>query len=231
MDWRLISAGWRDPKKGALARNFQGAGVEELSKQARSRYAARIQDRLIDELIGICRGVIAGGYVDEQEAIFIGQWIEQHREIADRWPVNLVYARLTEMLKDGVLSGDERKELLTTLKDLTGESSLFQEANRATTLPVDKPAPKVEYKGKSFCMTGRFVFGSLLECEETVAEMGGLVVQSPGQDTDYLVIGELSSPDWVHTTFGRSIERGVELQEQGFGIKILSEEHWVNSLG
>ena len=78
-----------------------------MSKTARSKTAQRIQDRLIDELIGVCRGVIADGVVDESEAIFIGQWIEQHREVADRWPANIVYARVTEMLKDGILSAEE----------------------------------------------------------------------------------------------------------------------------
>jgi len=202
-----------------------------MSKTARSRNAGRVQDRLIDELIGISRGVIADGIVDEKEAIFLGQWIEKHREIADKWPVNVLYARLTEMLKDGVLSPDEQVELLATLRDLTGESSLFQEPNKSTTLPVDKPAPDLEFVGRTFCLTGKFVFGSNLECEETISELGGEVVSMPGKDTDYLVIGELCSPDWVHTTFGRSIERGVELKDQGHGLAIVTEEHWVDNLG
>jgi|TARA_B110000196_G_scaffold302830_1_gene298154 NAD-dependent DNA ligase len=194
------------------------------------RGASRVQDRLIDELIGISRGVIADGIVDEQEAIFIGQWIEQHREVSDKWPVNILYTRLVEMLKDGVLSKDEQKELMATLRDITGESSVFQEPNRSTTLPLDNPAPVIDFEDKTFCLTGRFVFGTLRDCEETIVDMSGSVVQSPSQETDYLVIGELGSPDWVHTTFGRSIERGVELKQQGFAIKIVSEEHWVNSL-
>ena len=202
-----------------------------MSKAARSRNAGRVQDRLIDELIGISRGVIADGEVDEQEAIFIGQWIENHREIAERWPVNVLYVRLTEMLKDGILTSDEQAELLTTLRDLTGESSLFQQANKSTNLPVDKPAPEVEFANKSFCLTGKFVFGSNLECEETIRELGGNVVSMPTKDTDYLVIGELCSPDWVHTTFGRSIEKGLELKNQGHALVILNEEHWVDSLG
>lgn len=201
-----------------------------MGKTARSRNLGRVQDRLIDELIGISRGVIADGVVDEHEAIFIGQWIENHREIAKKWPVNVLYARLTEMLKDGILSKDEQDELLETLRDLTGESTPFQEPNRSTTLPVDKPAPEIEFKGKTFCLTGKFVFGTTLDCEETITEMGGEVVQMPSRDTDYLVIGELCSPDWVHTTFGRSIEKGVELKEQGHALTILTEEHWVNSL-
>ncbi len=200
------------------------------SKAARSRTATRIQDRLIDELIGISRGVIADGIVDEDEAIFLGQWIENHREISGKWPVNVLYARLTEMLRDGILSGEEQQELLATLRDLTGESSVFQKPNKSTMLPVDRPEPVVEFEGKSFCLTGKFVFGSMQECEETIVELGGSVVQTPGKETDYLVIGELSSPDWVHTAFGRSIEKAVELKEQGFPITIVSEEYWVDSL-
>ena len=197
----------------------------------RSRTAMRVQDRLIDELIGISRGVIADGMVDEKEAIFMGQWIENHREIADRWPVNIVYARITEMLKDVILQSDEQQELLATLRDLTGDSTLFQDEARSTSLPLDRPEPDIDFEGSTFCLTGRFVFGSSIDCEETISELGGEIVQNPGKDTDYLVIGELSSPDWVHTTFGRSIEKAVELREAGHPIKIVSEEHWVDALG
>ena len=199
-------------------------------RKANARNANRVQDRLIDELIGICRGVIADGAVDENEAIYIGQWIENHRDIAEKWPVNVLYARITEMLKDGSLSREEQKQLLETLRDITGDSSQFVESNRSTTLPLDKPPPEVEFKGKTFCLTGRFVFGSGLDCEEAILEMGGTVVTAPGKDTDYLVIGELRSPDWVHTSFGRSIERAIELKEQGHPLGIISEEHWVNAL-
>ena len=91
-----------------------------------TRSISRIQDRLIDELIGICRGVIADDEVDEREAIFIGQWIEQHRDVADRWPVNVLYARLKEMLKDGVLNLSEQQELLGTLREIIGDSADYQ---------------------------------------------------------------------------------------------------------
>lgn len=201
-----------------------------MASKVKSRSTSRVQDRLIDELISICRGVIADGAVDEKEAIFIGQWIENHRDIADRWPVNVLYARLTEMLKDGVLSDDEQSELLETLREITGESSLFVEPNHSTTLPLDKPQPEVVFDGKTFCLTGRFVFGSNLDCEETIFEMGGSVTSQPGRDTDYLVIGELCSPDWAHTSFGRSIEKAVQLREEGHPISIISEEHWVDAL-
>ena len=201
-----------------------------MSRSARSKTAAKIQDRLIDELIGICRGVIADGEVDEKEAIYIGQWIENHREIAEKWPVNILYARLMEMLRDGVLNKTEKVELLETLRNITGDSAMFQEANHSTTLPLDAPAPSITFAGKSFCLTGRFVFGSTFDCEETISELGGSISESPSEETDYLVIGEFCSPEWRHTTFGRSIELAVELKENGGSISIVSEEQWVESL-
>jgi hypothetical protein len=201
-----------------------------MAKRAKSAATTRLQDRLIDELIGVCRGVIADGHVDESEAIFLGQWIENHREIADKWPVNILYSRIVEMLKDGVLSTEEQAQLLETLRDLTGESTLYQEPNRSTSLPLNKPLPEIEFTGKTFALTGRFVYGSTMDCEEAIMELGGQVVEAPTKETDFLVIGELRSPDWVHTTFGRAIENSVEMREKGSAIAIISEEHWVDAL-
>ena len=119
---------------------------------------------------------------------------------------------------------------MTTLREITGESSLYQEPNRSTTLPLDSPIPEIDIEGKTFCLTGQFVFGSTFDCEETITELGGSLADSPTKDTDYLVIGELCSPEWEHTTFGRSIEQAVQLREAGASIAIVSEEQWVDSL-
>ncbi len=203
---------------------------KDVMPRERSRNARRLQDRLIDELIGISRGVIADGVVDESEAIFIGQWIESHREIADKWPVNVLYARITELLKDGTLTADEQKQLLETLKEITGGDISYMESTKSTTLPLTRPEPELMFEGGVFALTGKFVFGSNTECESVITDLGGTIVPAPTVETDYLVIGELGSREWAHSAFGRSIENAIELQANGSAIAIVSEEHWVDEL-
>ena len=43
----------------------------------------------------------------------------------------------------------------------------------------------------------------------------------------YLAIGHFASRDWVHTTFGRKIERAVEMRKRYGMPAIISEERLV----
>ena len=43
---------------------------------------------------------------------------------------------------------------------------------------------------------------------------------------NYLVIGIISSEDWMYSTHGRKIEQAVAFVSQGHPIAIISEEHW-----
>ena len=58
--------------------------------------AQRIADRGVDEMIGICRGMIADGRVVQSEAEYILHWLEANKEAASRWPCNLLAARAQE---------------------------------------------------------------------------------------------------------------------------------------
>jgi hypothetical protein len=43
--------------------------------------AARLSDRALDEMIGICRGVLADGEINDLEAQAMLKWIEAHQEL------------------------------------------------------------------------------------------------------------------------------------------------------
>ena len=194
--------------------------------------AARLTDRAVDELIGLCRGVLADGAVTDGEAKFLLQWMEANREAAGQWPCSDLYRRLREMLVDRTLDADEQSELLDLLLDITGGGLPLDQriASMSSSLPLCSPPPELVFPERAFCLTGKFVFGSRKQCEAALLERGASALSSPTQKTHFLVIGSIGSKDWIHSTHGRKIEKAVEMREEGFPIRIVSESHWVRFL-
>lgn len=193
--------------------------------------AAAVEDRKIDELIGLCRGVLADGVLMQSEAEFLLDWLARNRDVANRWPANVIYERIDRALADGVMDEEEERALLETLMDVTGEPALGLDApSLPARLPLDDPPPLVTFAGRTFCFTGKFLFGSRGDVEGAAKKRGALVCATPNRRTDYLVIGAVGSRDWMHSTFGRKIEKAAALRAEGCGISVLTEELWVEAI-
>ena len=189
--------------------------------------AARLSDRKIDELIGLCKGILADGVVDQSEAKFLQQWLESNKDVADHWPASALYRRINDMLADNILDRDEEKELLETLIQITGGPTINATIDSmSSSLPITRPEPNIAFKDSLFCLTGKFVTGSRRQCQGIIETRGGQAQSAPTKKTNYLIIGAVGSPDWIHSTHGRKIEKAVEYQQDGTGIYIVSEEHW-----
>ena len=207
---------------------------------------ARLGSRDISELIGICKGVLADAMISYQEAFFILQWLEEHRIITDVWPASILYQSLDNMLEDGFLDSDEEKDLLGLLVEITGVpvrvevaevtedgvvlDSMERTLNTPATLPVHEPESGLIFEDKKFVMTGKFVFGPRGECEAAVKERGGNTQKGVTKATNYLVVGEIGSAEWAHSSFGRKIEKAVYMREEGHDIYIVREQVWAEQL-
>ena len=62
-------------------------------------------------------------------------------------------------------------------------------------------------------------------------KLGGNVLDAVLVSLDYLVIGTMASREWKQSSFGTKIEKAIDFQKKGYGILIVSEEAWVQSLG
>lgn len=190
---------------------------------------ARIDDRQVNELIGLAHGIVADGVVTQTEAEFVQKWLVANTAVSDNPVVGTLLTRVNEMLADRCLGTDESHELLETLRNFSAGDFQLGEILKATRLPIDNPQPELEFEGSRFCFTGTFAFGSRRHCEEAVVARGG-EVGSLVQLTRYLVIGVYATESWAHSSFGRKIERAVDWREHGLPISIVSEEHWVAAL-
>lgn len=192
---------------------------------------SRLIDRNVDELIGICKGVLFDGVTVQEEAEMMLAWMETNRQAANKWPANILYARISTMLEDGVLDIDEQAELLDVLMHITGPAAHLNNVHSSSTgLPLTQPQPDIIFLGQLFCVTGKFASGTRNEINGIIESRGGIAKTKPTKQTNYLVIGEVGSRDWIHSTFGRKIEKAVEFNQQGSSINIISEEHWFKSI-
>ncbi|MGU3496302.1 hypothetical protein ACLBXM_19860 [Xanthobacteraceae bacterium A53D] len=73
--------------------------------------ADRISSRQIDELIGISRGLIADGHVNQTEAEFLQKWLAANDEISNEPLISDLYAHINGGLSDDVLDDQEKVEL------------------------------------------------------------------------------------------------------------------------
>lgn len=189
------------------------------------------KNRAADELVGICRGVLADGAVSAHEAAFLKDWIERNAQYAASFPFDHLHRRLMEGLTDGVLDADEEADLLDTLVHLVGgESDLPGRASLATSLPLCMPSPDLAFPGSAFVVTGTFKYGPRVKVVEAIECRGGEIKTSVSAKINYLVIGEVGSQAWRHSSYGRKIEKAVELRESGKPIRIISEQHWTGFL-
>ena len=193
---------------------------------------ARRIDRDIHEMLGLCKGIIVDGVVSEAEAAALRAFLDRRPEIRSQWPANVIAVRLERVFADGFVDNDERAELTELLTDVTGARGPATEALQCgATLPLDRPAPVLEFAGRTFLFTGRFAYGPRSICEEAIRERGGTCADSMTARIHYVVIGTLGSRDWAHSSFGRKIQKAVDYRDRKrLPIAIVSEDHWADAI-
>lgn len=197
----------------------------------RNLFIGQLVERQITEMLGLCKGIICDGVVNDAETVALKQWMRANPDATVTYPGNHLATRLVHMLEDGVIDEDERSELRDLLFDLTGERpDLESDMNGPATFPLDVPPPTLFFDRKEYVFTGIFAAGSRKFCESQVVQRGGRVSASLTGRADVLVIGVMSSPAWIESTHGRKIEAAMRMKQQGHRIAIVSEPHWLEAL-
>lgn len=190
-------------------------------------HKARIDRRSADALLGVTAGLVADGNINQMEAAFLKTWIETHLLQLEDPVVNILYQRLASMLSDGVLDAEESAELLEMLHQFSGISvGSPQRPSAVSSLPLNNPAPTLDWQDRTFLFTGVMAYGPRKECELLVVERGGLIGNSVSKKVHFLVVGSVGNEQWLHSSYGTKIKKAVELRNSGIPIAIISETHW-----
>ncbi len=193
---------------------------------------SRRQLKCLQTLMGILNGLLCDGHLSDSEILFLKTWLSENREFAGEYPINIVYRKVNEVLIDNTVTDEERQHLTTVLKDISGGNFIETGAALPTHIAsVFDDDPHVIFDGNLFVFTGDFTFGTRKECCRAVESRGGFFKDHITLDTNYLVVGDRASPDWIVENFGRKIQKAAEMASSGqYEISIIREVDWVMAL-
>lgn len=206
--------------------------MEEKTAQKNGKLATNQIIKSINSLLGIVSGLVSDGDLNDKEILFLRTWCSENSHISNKYPANIIFRRVHEVLLDGVITPEERVHLLSELQILSG-NDFFQ---TGSALPeqiqnIFDDDPMVIIPKNEFVFTGRFMFGTRPACEAAVVQRGGSAKDYITEKTNYVVIGTRTSPDWIAENFGRKIQKAVEMSNSGnYEICIVREADWVMGL-
>ena len=181
----------------------------------------------LNEFLGLISGIVSDDLINDDEFSYIVDWINNHADLVDDPTVRDVVIKMVEFSKIDSPSADDEAALLSFLKQTSGIQ--FLETGSTEVHPMDHIADTIDsmdYTGARICFTGVFDTGSRKEVEAIANKLGAITRKDPSKSIDYVIIGSQVSPDWKHTSFGRKIQKAIELREGGHPLFILTEKHW-----
>lgn len=160
-------------------------------------------------LNGIIDGIISDKVINDKEIYNLNRWLKDNDYLADVYPYDKIVLEINKILQDGIITQDEKSNLLKTFNDIIN--------------PSKETETNIDFCGKSFCLTGEFLLGSKNEVSEILKQKGAIQKSGVSSKLDYLIVGLVGSEAWKFGNYGGKILKAKELQEKGSSIKIIDE--------
>lgn len=158
----------------------------------------------------ILSSITADGILSESEVISLKEWMDQNIALLGNFPFDKIFETVGLALNDGILEQNELDEMLDLFENLSD--------------PVANTCCNgFDISGRTFCLTGDFGYGERSKVESTLIQRGGIPVSNVTRKTDYVIVGSIGSNLWSQGNYGNKVKRALELQENGFHIKIIKE--------
>ncbi len=185
----------------------------------------------INLLIGLCKGLIADRNLSECEIKYLNWWLTVNGTLKNNYPGKHIYECVTKVLADGVITSEESSFLYNELVEFTGCDIDSGVVDGITTKLPTENVDSSAISGSTFCLTGKFLSGKRADIAVKIEVSGGIIDKAVRQKTNFLVVGTLSSRDWIYSSYGRKIEQTLEWKENGLSdIKIITEDQLMAAL-
>lgn len=181
----------------------------------------------MQRLHGVLAGVGADGVVNDREAHGLVDWLDNVACLRGCWPYDEIDSLLTRALADGKIDPQEHRVLLAFCQQFASEV-----AHLLVKTPFDEEfvrygvcavQPTILFDGRFFCATGTSPRRKRQDIYSAIAELGGIPQDNMSEQLDYLVVCDGGNRAWAFSSYGRKIERAMQMRRQGSRVAIVSE--------
>jgi len=183
-------------------------------------------DRM-NEFLGFCAGIICDGKVLHREATAMLERFKRDPYLAEHAHLAKLRETLVEAMADSALTEDEAEDVRSWVARIVGDGYYY------TGLASIGHAPQLEnmladhaevaFTGMCFVITGALRMGPRREIADAIVALNGVVAKTITFKTNYVIIASNASRDWKMTHLGTKIEKAIEYQNQGAGLRFVPE--------
>lgn len=161
-------------------------------------------------LNGILDGIVCNQKVNQKEIENLNIWLKQNDYLKDVYPYDKVLLEVNKVLEDGILTEEESNYIFDIFNEIVN--------------PDFNNDDNIDFKGKTFCLTGEFKSATKQEISNKLQELGGTEKTGVSSKLDYLIVGGVGSEAWKFGKIGGKQAKAQELNEKGAYIKIIEED-------
>ena len=183
----------------------------------------------IQELHGLLEALSFDSILYDIEIDFLEKWLENHMFLRDSYPFDFVSNKV-HIIKYEVCDETVKLNAINKLLELGKcfESIKLGSSNNNSDL-VDHlkkdifytPNSEIDFNGKNVCVTGESKDFKRSIIHENLESKGSIILKAVSSKIDYLIICENKSSCWAFSTYGRKVEKVIELKNKGSKVEII----------
>lgn len=175
-------------------------------------------------LTGILSGITADGEINEEEIDFLNHWLDEHLFLRKTWLFDEIYRVTKEIVFTRHLSPNLLSEIQKITNMVASDLGETDNSKLIENIKLDTEHSEIVIEGKSFCITGNSLYNTRREIVEMIESNGGVAMTAVSSKTNYLLICDEKNSCWAFASYGRKVEKALQLQSSGkSNIEILYE--------
>ncbi|OZI05720.1 hypothetical protein BWI93_23820 [Siphonobacter sp. BAB-5385] len=176
------------------------------------------------QLTGLLTGIAADRIINEAEIHQLNDWLGEHFFLKNTWLFDDLFPLIQKIILNRTITPSLQDELLKICDLVNALPQQEERSNQTMARSLTSPDLQIDIPTFSFCLTGTSKQYTRRQLAELIELYGGYMQDSVSSKLQYLVICDEKSNCWAFASYGRKVEKAIQLKAKGKGPEVIYEE-------